>query len=595
LCYRPFYGEIDDLKLFDTLRNVDEIFDERFLVQTDDDKAQLLAEGITIILFLTFDFPVDLDLGNFGSGIVERMPRRLPSTTKIRSFGNSVQSFEIRPDDVNSDIELGLKCDDVVTKMAKTVINLEIKKISDGIMTTTILTVPSYGCLYDMMPDVPILLSAGLRLQQNLNSPNIRVMYVAEASKILSQLNNPTFFDSFTFKTGSSEAYESYNVVQLVQMPRPQLPNGLATLTLWMTERSTNVVQLPIVGYRTSEITGITLAARALSSSVPFQGSFARIDTFNATNVMGSALRPTASPEYIKYPLIINFAQTPSCDDQKDLGTLTYTATSDNFDAFKSSIHNKVPQLPVGSIYLKCHGVNDPPYVSIPNRVIEAEKNTAFRLEIEDVDSPLMFLALAKMPKKLAIYQTDDVASSSLGLVSLIPHSNIHVGWVVALSSTNNRKCYQNCQTHSIVGPLRFSENRTGFSVALEGTLQSSDVLEMTVAFEIEFYAKSFDIYAEIPEGISLTISTVKMIDGLEYYQRIWQGIPKPVAYSNNSFTFYGKQETAKKQLWNIDVCPSWVFTSSYKFEFDKPVGIQRVILSAIYAYAYDRPVAGAS
>ena len=71
----------------------------------------------------------------------------------------------------------------------------------------------------------------------------------------------------------------------------------------------------------------------------------------------------------------------------------------------------------------------------------------------------LLFLALAKMPKKLTIYQTDDVASSSLGLVSLIPHSNIHVGWVVALSSTNNRKCYQNCQTHSIVGPLRFSEN----------------------------------------------------------------------------------------------------------------------------------------
>ena len=123
--------------------------------------------------------------------------------------------------------------------------------------------------------------------------------------------------------------------------------------------------------------------------------------------------------------------------------------------------------------------------------------------------------------------------------------------------------------------------------------LTNLDVFEVTVAFATEFYAKTFDIYAEIPEGTSLTISTVKVIDGLEYYESIWQGVPKPEAYSNNSFTSYGKQRILKKQMWTIDSCPSWVFTSVYKFEFSRPLGVQLVTISAIYARAYNGPVSG--
>lgn len=592
MCYRPLHGEMDDVKLFDTLRDIDDLFSERFLVQTIEDEKQLLAEGITMILALTFDDPGDLALGNFGSGILERTPRRMPSTTGIQSFGNSVQSFEILSADVDSDIAAGLNCRESGTsRLTKKIMNLEVKQISDGLMTTVILTVPSHGCLYDKMPEVPKLLAAGSRLQQNPNAAYIPLIYIADATKIKSQMNNPGFFDSFTFKIGSLDAYQSYGTVQMVLMPRPQLPNGQASITLWMTERSSTIVQFPLVGYRPIDISGVTFTASPYSSFVPFQGMFARID--GSTKVLGSMLRPTTSLEFIGYPWIMNFEQTPNCDDQKELGTLSYTATSSFLDAFDNSVYNKAPRVSVGSIYLKCHGVNDAPYVSTPLRVIEAEKNLAMRLEVEDVDSPVMFLALSKMPKKMMIHQTDMIASSSLGLVALTEHSNFDVGWVTRLLSSNQRKCLQGCQTESIVGPVRFSENGNEFNMAAKGILNMNDALEVTVAFAIEFYAKTFDIYAQIPEGISLTISAVKIIDGLEYYYKIWQGVPKPVAYVNNSFTNYGKTRILPKKMWTIDVCPSWVITSIYKFEFEKPVGLQFVSVSAIYAYAFDRPVKG--
>ncbi len=592
MCYRPLHGEMDDVKLFDTQRNVDDVFNERFLVQTNEDERQLLAEGITIILVLTFDDPRDLALGTFGSGIVDRMPRRLPSTTGIQSFGNSVQSFETRIDDVESDLAAGLSCKFAsMSKLTQKVMNLEVKRISDGLMTTYILTVPIHGCLYDKMPEVPKLLSAGSRLQQNPNSANIPLMYIADASVIKSQINNPGFFDSFTFKIGSLDAYQSYGTVQMVLMPSPRLPNGQASTTLWMTERSSTIIQFPLVGYRPIEISGITFTASPYSTFIPFQGMFARID--NSSNFLGSTLRPTTSSEYINHPWIMKFVQTPTCDDQRELGALSYTATSSNSDSFENSAYNKAPRLPVGLIYLKCHGVNDAPYVSSPQRVIDAEKNLAMRVEVEDVDSPILFLALAKMPNKMRIYQTDEIASSSLGLVSLIAHSNYHVGWVTELLSTNQRKCLRDCQTASIVGPIRFSEKGDAFNVAAESILTTIDVLEVTVAFATEFYAKTFDVYAEIPEGLSFKISAVKIVDGLERYQIIWQGIPKPVAYSNNSFLNYGKSRILAKKVWTIDVCPSWVSTSIYQFEFEKPIGIQLVSVSAVDAYAYNRPVAG--
>ena len=592
LCYRPFHGEIDDLKLYDTLRNIDDILGEKFLVQTQDDEAQLLAEGITLILFLTFDSSVDLSLGSFGSGITERIPRRLPSSTGIESFGISVQSFEIRPDGVSSDIAAGLSCVDAgSTKMSKTMMNLEIKQISDGVISTTILTVPSYGCLFDMMSEIPKILSAGSRLQQNPNSPNIPVMYIADASKMKSELNNPGFFDLFTFKSGSLDAFQSYGVVQMVQLPPPQLPNGLASMTLWMSERSSSLIHFPLAGYKPILISGVTFSAIAFSSTLPFQGQFARVDIFNSTNVVvGSVLRPTASPETIGHPWIMNFVQTPTCDDKKDLGTLTYTATA---DPVQNSDYNKEPRLPVGSILLKCHGFNDAPYISSPMAVIDAEKNLAMKISIQDVDSPLVFLALSKMPQKMIIYQTDNIASSNLGLVSLVPRVVFDVGWVTLLVSTNEQKCLQSCQNQKIVGPIHFAENGNGFNVGAAKILTNLDVFEVTVGFATEFYAKTFDIYAEIPEGTSLTISTVKVIDGLEYYESIWQGVPKPEAYSNNSFTSYGKQRILKKQMWTIDSCPSWVFTSVYKFEFSRPLGVQLVTISAIYARAYNGPVSG--
>jgi hypothetical protein len=587
---------MDDLKLFDNLRNLDDVFNERFFVQNRDDEEQLLAEGIRIILFLTFDQPEDILIGNFGSGIIERMPRRLPTTTKIQSFGISVYSFEIRPNDVDLDLAAGFHCDDAGgTKITKKILNLEVKQISDGILTTTVLTVPSHGCLYDMMPEVPKILSVGSRLQQNKNSPIIPLMYIADASKIQSQLDNPVFFDSFTFKSGSLEAYESHCLVQMVQLPRPQLPNNMATMTLWIKERSSALILFPLAGYKPSQVAGITFSANAFSSMIPFQGSFTQVYVFNQTSVvLGSALKPTTTLEYIEYPWIMKFEQTLKCDDQKELGSLTYTAASNGLDTFKNSVYRLAPQIPVGSIYLKCYGVNDAPYVSSPYREIEAEKSIAMRIELEDVDSPIMFLALAKMPQKINVYQTDAIASESLGLVSLIAHSHLHVGWVDSLMSINEQKCYQNCRNHSLVGPLRFSEYGDEFSGAVEGILANTDVLEVTVAFEIAFYAKTFDIYAEIPEGISLLISTLKIVDGLEYFQIIWQGVPKPVAQVNSSFSIYGKQETLKKRLWTIDVCPSWALTSMFKFEFKKPVGVQFVSISAIYAYAYDRPVSGA-
>jgi hypothetical protein len=583
---------MDDVKLFDSVRNIDDVFSERFLVQTMEDETQLLAEGITMILALTFDDPGDLALGNFGSGILDRIPRRMPSTTGIQSFGNSVQSFETRSTDVDSDLAAGLTCQDSgASRVTKKYMNLEVKQISDGLMTTVILTVPSHGCLYDKMPEVPKLLSAGSRLQQNPNAAFIPLMYIADATKIKSQMNNPGFFDSFTFKIGSLDAYQSYGTVQMVLMPSPQLPNGQTSMTWWMKERSSSIVQFPLVGYRPIEISGVTFTASPYSSFVPFQGIFARID--GSTNLLGSTLRPITSPEYINYPWIMRFDQSPTCDDQKELGTLSYTATSGNLDAFETSEYNAIPRLPVGLIYLRCYGVNDLPYVSNPSRKIDAEKNIAMRFEVEDVDSPLIFLALSKMPKKMMIYQTDEIASSSLGLVELIAHSTFDVGWVTELLSSNERKCLQNCQTESIVGPVRFSETGNEFNAAAKRILNTNDVLEVTVAFAIEFYAKTFDIYAEIPEGISLKISTVKIIDGMEYYNVIWQGVPKPVAYLNNTFISYGRKRILAKKMWTIDACPSWVYTSTYKFEFEKPIGVQLVTISAIYAYAYDRPVAG--
>jgi hypothetical protein len=591
LCYRPFHGEIDDLKLYDTLRNIDDVFNEKFLVQTQDDEAQLLAEGITLILFLSFDSSADLSLRTFGSGITDRIPRRLPSTTGIESFGISVQSFEIRPDSVSSDVAAGLNCVDAgSTKMSKAIFNLEIKSISDGVLTTTILTTPSYGCLFDMMSEVPKFVSAGSRLQSNPNSRNVPVMYIVDATKVESQLHDPGFFDSFTFKTGSLDAYQSYGVVQMVQLPPPQLPNGLASMTLWMSERSSNFIHFPLTGYRPILISGLSVSANAFSSTIPFQGQFARVDVFNSTNiVMGSVLRPTASPEFISYPWIMNFVQMPTCDDKKDIGTLTYTA-----GALQNSDYNKDPRLSVGSILLKCHGFNDAPYVSSPMPVIDAEKNLAMKISIQDVDSRLVFLALSKMPQKLNIYQTDEIASSNLGLVSLIPHAVVDVGWVTSIVSINEQKCLENCQNQAIVGPIRFAENGNGFRVGAAKILTISDALEVTVSFANQFYAKTFDVYAEIPEGTSLTISAVKVIDGLESYQSIWQGVPKPETFSQNSFTSYGKQRILKKKMWTIDTCPSWVFTSRYKFEFSRPVGVQLVMLSAIYARAYNGPVSGA-
>jgi hypothetical protein len=240
-----------------------------------------------------------------------------------------------------------------------------------------------------------------------------------------------------------------------------------------------------------------------------------------------------------------------------------------------------------------CQGVNDAPFVFSRTLVINAEKNVAVKLEIADVDSPLMFIALAEMPKKMKIYQTDDVASTSLDLVSLKAHSTFGVGWVAAEVSTNGRKCFQNCRSQSIVGPLQISDSRPGLDLAIEKVLSGADNFEVTVEFEYRFYAKTFDIFAEIPEGISLSISASQIIDGMEIEDQIWQGYPKPVAHENSSFIYYGKQRVLKKKMWTIDVCPSWVFTSTYKFLFDKPIGVQLVSISAIYAYAYDHPVAG--
>jgi hypothetical protein len=596
LCYRPLHGEMDDLKLFDNIRAIDDIFNERYFVQNEDDKAQLLAEGINMIVFLTFDDPEDLALGNFGSGILERFPRRLPSTTGIESTGTSVQSFEVRPDDIDLDIGAGYTCEDTSnTKLTKTTMNLEIRKISDGVMVTTIQTLPSYGCLYDATFDVPKLLAANSKLQQNQNSPNIPVIYIPDAKKMKLQMNNPGFYDAFTYKTGSLDAFQSYGLVQIVQMPRPQLPNGLASMSLWITERTLALIHLPLTGYRPVQVSGVTFSALAFSSFIAFQGEFTRVNIPNLLNnfSLGSVLRPTTTLEYIDSPWLVSFQQTPSCDDQKGLGTLMYTATSNNLDTFKTSYYNKEPKLKVGSIELMCSGVNDPPIVSSPVRMIDAEKNVAMKLEIEDVDSPLMFLALARMPKKISVYQTDEIASTSLGLVSLIAHANVEIGWVTSLFSKNEQKCLENCQNDAIVGPVKFSENGFGFNVGLEGILHNSDVLEVTVAFATTFYAKTLDIYGEIPEGMLLTISTVSVIDGNVYYALIWQGVPKPVSHSNNFFVNYGKQQILKKKMWTIDVCPSLVRTSTYKFQFGKPVGVQGVTVSAIYAYAYDRPVSG--
>ena len=598
LCYRPFHGEMDDLKLFDNMRVVDDIFNERYLVQTEDDKRQLLAEGIHMILFLTFDDPYDLELGNFGSGILERFPRRLPSTAGIQSTGTSVQSFELRSEDIDSDISKSRKCEEyLATALTKTAMNLEIKQISDGIMVTTILSVPSYGCLYDASFDVPKIITANTKLQQTQNMQNIPVTYIPDASKMKLQLGNYGFFDSFTFKTGSSDAFQSYGLVQLVQMPRPQLPNGLASMNLWITERTSALIHFPLTGYRSIQVSGITFSAVQFSSLIDFQGEFKQVSVSDITLnnfSLGSVLRPTPTNLVsLGSPSLVSFTQAPSCDDQKGLGTLTYSATSNDLDAFRNSVYKKVPQTPVGSIQLMCSGVNDAPTVSTPMQNIAAEKQIAMMIEIKDIDSPLLFLALAQMPQKMKIYQTDKDASQALGLVSLIAHADVGVGWVTALFSTNELKCLENCRNHAIVGPLVFSENGDGFRVGVKDVLQSQAVMEVSVEFATKFFAKTFVIYGDIPEGMSLTISTIIFIDGNKNLAAIWQGVPKPVSHSYDFFDKYGKQQILKKKLWTIDVCPSWDLTSTYRFEFAKPVGVQSVTVSAIRAYAYDRPVAG--